>query len=450
MKIIVIGAGSFGTSMATALCANNLNKVILWTHLDEEAEDIRQTGINRKYFPNRRIDSRLIISSDKNILKEGEIIFLAIPSRIIVEFIYKYSKYFDKDSILVNLSKGLTAEGDIIPEKIKDFCPNSVVSLKGPSFAIEVMNNAPTIFTLGFNKRFQATKLGKVLENTNLFLDYTTDIRGVEILSVIKNIYAILLGIIDAKFNSPNTRFMMLTKAFREMRFIAEVLGCKKDTIFLSCGFGDLGLTSLNDLSRNRTLGLLIGKGFYNINISKNQIVLEGINSIKIINRILTKEQKLYTPLLTQMCTYFTGESDKDFEIDFRKLVNVKMKTVLTYGTFDLLHYGHVEILRRARELGDRLIVGLSTDEFNKVKGKTCVFNYEKRKELLEALEYVDEVIPEENWDQKIKDVKEHEIDLFVMGDDWKGKFDFLREYCDVYYLPRTVGISTTKLKSIL
>lgn len=126
------------------------------------------------------------------------------------------------------------------------------------------------------------------------------------------------------------------------------------------------------------------------------------------------------------------------------------MKTVLTYGTFDLLHYGHIELLRRSKELGDTLIVGLSTDEFNAVKGKQCVFAYDKRKELLESLRYVDIIIPETNWEQKTEDVKKHHVDVFVMGDDWEGKFDFLKDHCEVIYLPRTKEISTTKIKTLL
>ena len=126
------------------------------------------------------------------------------------------------------------------------------------------------------------------------------------------------------------------------------------------------------------------------------------------------------------------------------------MKRVITYGTFDMLHYGHVHLLRRAKEYGDYLIVALSTDEFNKGKGKTCYFSYEERKLLLEAIRYVDLVIPEETWDQKTSDVREYHIDTFVMGDDWKGKFDFLSEQCEVVYLPRTPEISTTKIKTDL
>ncbi|WP_217586468.1 glycerol-3-phosphate cytidylyltransferase [Lentibacillus saliphilus] len=123
------------------------------------------------------------------------------------------------------------------------------------------------------------------------------------------------------------------------------------------------------------------------------------------------------------------------------------MKKVITYGTFDLLHSGHINILRRAKEYGDHLTVALSTDEFNALKNKKSYHSYENRKMILEAIRYVDEVIPEQTWDQKITDVQAHDIDVFVMGDDWEGKFDFLKPYCEVIYLPRTIGISTTKIK---
>lgn len=127
------------------------------------------------------------------------------------------------------------------------------------------------------------------------------------------------------------------------------------------------------------------------------------------------------------------------------------MKKVITYGTFDLLHYGHINLLRRAKEQGDYLIVALSTDEFNwNEKQKKCYFTYEQRKKLLEAIRYVDLVIPEERWEQKVSDVQEFRVDTFVMGDDWAGKFDFLKDYCEVVYLPRTPEISTTQIKQEL
>lgn len=128
------------------------------------------------------------------------------------------------------------------------------------------------------------------------------------------------------------------------------------------------------------------------------------------------------------------------------------MKRVLTYGTFDLLHYGHIRLLKRAKELGDYLIVALSTDEFNELKNKAAYHNYETRKMMLEAIRYVDLVIPEENWEQKKDDVINYHVDVVVMGSDWKDspRFDYLKEYCEVVYLDRTEGISTSQIKEDL
>ena len=128
----------------------------------------------------------------------------------------------------------------------------------------------------------------------------------------------------------------------------------------------------------------------------------------------------------------------------------MKMKKVITYGTFDLFHVGHLNLLRRAKELGDYLIVAVSSDAFNALKGKKAYHPIEDRVKILEAIEYVDEVIIEESWNQKIDDVLSNNVDVFVMGDDWKGEFDYLKDYCEVVYLPRTKGISTTKIKEEL
>lgn len=128
-----------------------------------------------------------------------------------------------------------------------------------------------------------------------------------------------------------------------------------------------------------------------------------------------------------------------------------KKKTVITYGTFDLFHIGHLNILKRAKALGDKLIVGVSSDAFNlNEKNKVCQIKDTDRMAIVEAIRYVDKVIPETSWDQKVKDIKKYNVDVFVMGDDWKGKFDYLKEYCEVVYLPRTEGISSTQIKEEL
>jgi glycerol-3-phosphate cytidylyltransferase len=126
------------------------------------------------------------------------------------------------------------------------------------------------------------------------------------------------------------------------------------------------------------------------------------------------------------------------------------LKTVITYGTFDLFHVGHVRLLKRLRALGDRLVVGLSTDEFNKIKGKETVVSYTHRKEIVSAIAYVDSVFPEHNWDQKLDDIRREKADIFAMGDDWAGKFDDLADHVSVIYVPRTPHVSSTDLKNVL
>ena len=143
--------------------------------------------------------------------------------------------------------------------------------------------------------------------------------------------------------------------------------------------------------------------------------------------------------------------SNKNIINRFLESDYVKMKKVITYWTFDLFHIGHLNLLKRAKELGDYLIVAISTDEFNKLKGKKSFFSYENRKQIVEAIKYVDKVIPEKTWEQKIDDIKKYNVDIFVIWDDWKWKFDYLKDYwVEVVYLSRTEGISTTDIKRLL
>ncbi|AWK81301.1 glycerol-3-phosphate cytidylyltransferase [Photobacterium damselae] len=125
-------------------------------------------------------------------------------------------------------------------------------------------------------------------------------------------------------------------------------------------------------------------------------------------------------------------------------------KIIITYGTFDLFHVGHVRLLKRLKSLGDKLIVGISSDEFNQLKGKQSFFSYQERSEIVSACQYVDVVFPEHNWEQKVNDITKYKADIFAMGEDWMGEFDFLKEHCEVVYLPRTENISTTDIKNKL
>ena len=232
------------------------------------------------------------------------------------------SPYLQENVLLINLSKGMLVGGVTIVESIqKELNINNVVTLKGPSFAVEIMEHADTLLTLGYTTIEQYNILREVLRDTALHLDSTTDIRGVELLSVLKNIYALVLGVIDAKYNSPNTRFMILTKAFSEVRFLLKLLGGSEDTLFLACGFGDLCLTSLNDLSRNRTLGLLIGKGFFSADYKSNSVILEGLSAIEMFHNLLDAKYEKELPMFKKLHSYFSN-LEQDLEFNFSELVD--------------------------------------------------------------------------------------------------------------------------------
>lgn len=451
MKIVILGGGAFGTAMANQLAYNKDNEIHILVRDISTSLEINEAHTNSKYYQGKSLHSSIKATTSPFVLKDSQIILIAIPSKDIPDIIDVLKMNAPNNALIINMAKGIFESGTTIVSYLRDKLKEAqIISLKGASFSAEMINRIPTLLTLGFEKTEQLNCINEIIKETNIFLDYTTDIKGVELLSALKNIYAIILGIIDAKFNSANTRFLIFTKAINEIKIILKALGGREETIFLSCGIGDISLTSLNDLSRNRTLGLLIGKGFYNSSFTENSVVLEGLKTLRFIDSILTKDLRNRLPLFSELSSLLLKSNNKSPSFNFNQLFRKNFTTVLTYGTFDLIHYGHLEILRRAKSLGDYLIVGLSTDKFNAQKGKICEMTYEKRKEYLESIEYVDLVIPEENWEQKMQDVKSHNVDIFVMGDDWKGKFDFLKKYCEVRYLPRTKGVSTTALKTIL
>jgi glycerol-3-phosphate dehydrogenase (NAD(P)+) len=292
IKICVVGAGAIGTALAHALAHKPELEVILFSIEDQVVESINNNQYNTKYFPNTKLIWRLKATGDINVLSENDFIFLAIPSSVMLEFVIENKSLFKVDAILINLAKGLSKdEYFTIAESVQANVDQKVATMKGPTFARDLIDKIPTAFTLGSIHEDIFPIFKNIVAGTNIYLDYSTDLRGVELLSTMKNIYAIATGILDAQFNSPNLRFMFLTKPFYEMRTILIHFGGAKKTIFKYCGFGDFALTALNDLSRNRTLGLLIGKGFFSENISK--MVLEGKNAVIIFSDILSKDKNL-------------------------------------------------------------------------------------------------------------------------------------------------------------
>ena len=320
MNILVLGAGTFGTAIANELAINRNNNVILFSRSKDKVREINQNSTNQNFFPNKKLTKELTATSDINDIKYIDIIFIALPSSKIIDTLFSIKHSFKKDVLIINLSKGLYKDGITIVESIKKKIDiKNVITLKGPSFAVEIMEHAETLLTLGYSTSNQYRIVVKIIKNTSLNIDITKDILGVEVLSVLKNIYALFIGVIDAKYDSPNTRFMFLTKAFSEIRIILKFLGGKEETLFLGCGFGDLCLTSLNDLSRNRTLGLLIGKDFFNFNDNSNNTILEGVRAIMIMNNLLPKQLKRSLPIFNKLNNFFSKKKQK-FEIDFKQL----------------------------------------------------------------------------------------------------------------------------------
>ena len=321
MNIFIIGSGTFGTAIANELSRNDNNSVIIFSRSKEIKDEINHLHTNKKYFPDKKLNFSLICTNEYSDLQNADVIFLALPSSTIIENIKYFSNYITSNQIVVNLSKGILSNGQTIIEYLtKELKSNNLISLKGPSFAIEIMNRAETVLTLGYSQEKQKETIFKIFNDTCIYLESTKDIKGVEILGVIKNIYAILLGIVDEKFTSPNSRFMVLSKVFAEIKILNNLFKGDAQTIFLACGIGDICLTSFNKLSRNRTLGTQIGQGIYKSR--KNNInIVEGVNSLKIIYHLIDSSTLKKLPLLNKLFLFFDSELN-EMNIDLKELYN--------------------------------------------------------------------------------------------------------------------------------
>lgn len=285
-KIVIAGAGTFGTSVAERLAWNNENKVYLHTIEEEVAEDIQKMHRNTKYFPTRYINRSIEATVDYEVFKDADVILLVIPSKAIVPFSNQVREHCQGEPLVVNLAKGMSDDGAFITEKIPF---SRRASMKGPSFAIETLNGYPTSFTFGGSRKDYEYFKNRILPDTGFSIDYTDDIKAVELLSILKNMYAIAIGIVSGRYNSPNVDFLVYTKAVNEMKNLLKLFSCGEDAIFCYCGIGDLGLTSLNDLSRNRTFGMLIGKGF-SYDEKGGATVIEGKRTVRIMGEKVIKE----------------------------------------------------------------------------------------------------------------------------------------------------------------
>lgn len=320
-NIIIIGAGAIGTAVGNILARKHQYNVKLLSIEEDVVESINNTRFNKKYFPNVKLSKVLKATTDTAMLNDADIVFLAIPSSVTVDYVMSLKSDLRKEAILLNMAKGFNKNQKIITESLKEILPNPVCSFKGPTFASELINKSPTAFTLGSLDKSHNFLFKEIFRDTPIHIDFTSDVKGVEILSILKNIYAIATGIVDAHYNSANLRFLFLTRAFNEMKDILVQFGGKEETMFRYCGYGDFCLTALNDLSRNRTLGLLIGKGFFTEDIS-GKVVLEGKNAINVFCKEFSKgsHSECNYPIISELYKVFNEDYDLSGFVD--KVIN--------------------------------------------------------------------------------------------------------------------------------
>jgi glycerol-3-phosphate dehydrogenase (NAD(P)+) len=321
-RIVFIGSGAISTAIGNVLAEKEKYDIQLLSIEKDVIASINKAHVNVKYFPNIRLHPALRATSDISVLNNAQIIFLGIPSNVIINYIEKNKSHFRKDAVIVNLAKGFGKGHSTIPQCISRVIDNQVISMKGPSFAREIINQMPTAFTIASKKDKYFDLFKEIFGYTSIYLDYTNDVVGTELASILKNIYAIIVGIVDAHFDSPNLRSLVLTNAINEMRYIISKFGGKEGTMFKYCGFGDFSLTALNDMSRNRTLGLLIGKGFFTNYISE-KVTLEGKIAVNIFIEAIVKKKFISSKKLMMNELYNVFNDEK---YDLANFVNNILK----------------------------------------------------------------------------------------------------------------------------
>ncbi len=478
-QIGILGTGTWGVAIARML-ANNGHFVCAWSPICAEIEELSKTRTHPK-IEGIRIPECIQFTSDiEAACFNKDIVIFAVPSVFIRDIARKAKHFINPSSIVVSVTKGIEpvtnyTMTDVIQDEL-NLSDIKLAALSGPTHAEEVAQDMLSTIVSACTDLSIAEEIQNIFMSPTMRVYTNTDVLGVEISGALKNIIALSVGIANGLGYGDNAKAALITRGIAEISRLGSVMGCLDETFSGLAGVGDLIVTATSEHSRNFKAGRLIGKGYslkeavsevgmvveginalpaamelsykYNVDMpiisAVNDIIMNGANPIDKADELMTAEKK-------------SELKNSSLVINFEKaMLNNKrssgMKRVITYGTFDLLHYGHINILKRAKALGDYLVVVVSTDEFNwNEKQKKCYFTYEQRKALVEAIRYVDLVIPETSWEQKRTDIHEYHIDTFVMGDDWKGKFDFLEEEgVEVVYLPRTPEISTTQIKTDL
>lgn len=479
----VLGAGTWGMALARML-SNSGYQVTIWSAIEREIDEFSKNRVHPN-LPGMKIPDEIIFTKNVEEACAGhDILLFAVPSVFVRSTTATAREFIPDGQIIVDVAKGIEPDtlytmSEVISDELKKDGKHGnvkLVALSGPTHAEEVSRDLPTTIVSACADLEAAEKVQDIFMNTCMRVYTNVDTTGVELCGAMKNIIALAAGVSTGLGYGDNAKAALITRGMAEISRLGLAMGCMEQTFHGLAGMGDLIVTATSMHSRNNKAGMLIGKGYTPDEAVKEVgMVVEGINAlpaamelkeryhvempiVEAINAVINEGANPADTVAALMNRDKKTELSKSvLDINFENSIlkskrDGGMRRVITYGTFDLLHYGHINLLRRAKALGDYLVVVLSSDEFNwNMKQKKCYFTYEQRKELLMATRYVDLVIPEESWEQKRSDVHEYHIDTFVMGDDWRGKFDFLKEEgVEVVYLPRTPEISTTQIKKDL
>ncbi len=482
-RIGVLGAGTWGIALARML-QNSGHSVTVWSAIPTEIDALTRTHTHPN-LPGMEIPAGIDFTKEIDaVCHKQDVLVFAVPSPYVRQTAAVARPHIPDGQIIVDVAKGIEPDtlytmSQVIRDEVQKDGKHphiKLVALSGPTHAEEVAQDMPTTIVSACDDLSVAERIQDMFMNTCMRVYTNTDVHGVELCGSMKNIIALAAGISAGLGYGDNAKAALITRGMAEVSRLGAAMGCVEQTFHGLAGIGDLIVTATSTHSRNNRAGQLIGQGHTPAEaVEQVGMVVEGIHALPAAMK-LARRYQVEMPLITAidqvvnhgvdpaeavhrlMCRDKKAELSKsilDLNFEHTLLENKRdtgMKRVITYGTFDLLHYGHINLLKRAKALGDYLVVVLSTDEFNWTqKHKNCYFTYEQRKALLESIRYVDLVIPEENWDQKRNDVHEYHIDTFVMGDDWAGKFDFLKEEgVEVVYLPRTPEVSTSQIKQDL
>jgi len=318
MIISIIGGGSFGTALGNILSSSH--QVILHVRNVKTAKEINVNHINSQYFPAIKLNTQLKAVVNYDYIGKSDVIILAIPSKHILEEFNKIQPYLNKTQTVINTAKGFTPNGKTVLQELRLLHANCF-SILGPTFASNLIKNEYSAFTVASDMQEHYKMAINIFSDTNVILDYSRDYELIEMASILKNVFAIANGLFDSIDDSVNTKYVFLTQSFKEMMNILSVqFDGINQNYTKNAVFGDLLLTSQNDQSRNKTLGQLIGRGFYSLD-NKSSITFEGIRSSLVIQDI-TKKHDINTPIVDFTCSILNG---KNVYQEFNKcLINIK------------------------------------------------------------------------------------------------------------------------------